>query len=580
MASSSKASSSSTKAKEEKKKGKKKEKSKEKKEKKLPPGACHHCGQEGHWNRDCPKKKKKPDQPSSSSLNVVKTEASASDAECNNILCYLSSSTEDWLMDSGATEHLTPWRSDLSDYVSFPESHQTHVVLGDSKTRLCILGKGKAIKWVQHPTTHKFTKVTLTDVQHIQGITRRFLSLSTFNDKGFELHMKLHQFKLSKGKAALYGHWHGKLYIAPMYRDRPTPPSLNSTETALSTNLWHKRMGHMNYEALKTAGKAGTSRSPVLGIKLDSTPLDTKSCTGCLAGKSKQQTYNASQNRPQHSQFPIERIHSDLIGPIQTTSINGHHFTVTFTCDKTTHTWCFPLKSKDQTLGHFKCFVTEVEAQTGLKIHFFRLDCGGEFMGKEFDTFLADKGIIRETSAPDTPQQNGLAERMNQTIWSGVRALLHHSGIKNGFWVEALAIAVHVVNRSPCKLLEWRTPYKALTGRVPDISHFHVFGCRAWVHNNKGKKLDAGSIPMIFIGYKSRSKAYCLWDPKSHRIIISSDVQFNEEEFPALPPPEPVAPVPSSSQDTLPFQQSEGASKKQVNFVDLPEIFTLFDEEV
>ena len=62
----------------------------------------------------------------------------------------------------------------------------------------------------------------------------------------------------------------------------------------------------------------------------------------------------------------------------------------------------------------------EVEAQTGLKIRFFRSDRGGKFMGKEFDTFLADKGIIRETSAPDTPQQNGLAERMNQTIWSGV----------------------------------------------------------------------------------------------------------------------------------------------------------------
>ena len=204
IASSSKAPSSSTKAKEEKKKGKKKEKSKEKKEKKSPPRACHHCGQEGHWNRDCPKKKK-PDQPSSSSLNVVETEASASDAECDNVLCYLSSSTEDWLMDSSATEHLTPWRSDFSDYVSFPESHQTHVVLGDSKTCLRILGKGKAIKWVQHPTTHEFTKVTLTDVQHIQGITHRFLSLSTFNDKGFELHMKSHQFKLLKGKAALYG---------------------------------------------------------------------------------------------------------------------------------------------------------------------------------------------------------------------------------------------------------------------------------------------------------------------------------------------------------------------------------------
>ena len=85
---------------------------------------------------------------------------------------------------------------------------------------------------------------------------------------------------------------------------------------------------------------------------------------------------------------------------------------------------------------------------------------------------------------------------------------------------------------------------------------------------------------MIFVGYESRSKAYRLWDPKSHRIVISSDVQFNEEEFPALPPPKPVTPIPSSSRDTLPFQRSEGASKKQVNFVDLPEIFALFNEEV
>ena len=47
-----------------------------------------------------------------------------------------------------------------------------------------------------------------------------------------------------------------------------------------------------------------------------------------------------------------------------------------------------------------------------------------------------------------------------------------------------------------------------------------------------------------------------------------------------LPPPEPVAPIPSSSWDTLPFQRSEGASKKHVNFINIPEIFALFDEEV
>ena len=84
-------------------------------------------------------------------------------------------------------------------------------------------------------------------------------------------------------------------------------------------------------------------------------------------------------------------------------------------------------------------------------------------MSKDFDAFLASEGIIRETSAPDTPQQNGLAERMQQTIWSGIRAILHQSGMKFGFWAEALSVIVHVLNRAPRKRMDWRTPYEALT---------------------------------------------------------------------------------------------------------------------
>jgi formate hydrogenlyase subunit 3/multisubunit Na+/H+ antiporter MnhD subunit len=72
-------------------------------------------------------------------------------------------------------------------------------------------------------------------------------------------------------------------------------------------------------------------------------------------------------------------------------------------------------------------------------------------MSKDFEDFLGSEGIIHETSAPDTPQQNGLAERMQQTIWSGIHAILHHSGLKNGFWSEALAVIIHVINRAPRK---------------------------------------------------------------------------------------------------------------------------------
>ena len=78
-----------------------------------------------------------------------------------------------------------------------------------------------------------------------------------------------------------------------------------------------------------------------------------------------------------------------------------------------------------------------VENQTGRKIVYFRTDRGGEFMSTEFTKYLTDTGITHETSAPRMPQQNGVAERMNQTLLGGARAMLHHAGMTKGFWSEA-----------------------------------------------------------------------------------------------------------------------------------------------
>ena len=133
-------------------------------------------------------------------------------------------------------------------------------------------------------------------------------------------------------------------------------------------------------------------------------------------------------------------------------------------------------------LDAFRRFRAMAEKQTGLTIKFFRSDRGGEFMSNDFTKFLEEKGIIRETTAPGTPQQNGVAERMNQTLTGGARALLHHSGMSEGFWSKAIAVSAHVVNRAPRKGLDWRTPYEVLFGRVPDVSYLRTFGCCAWVY--------------------------------------------------------------------------------------------------
>ena len=88
-----------------------------------------------------------------------------------------------------------------------------------------------------------------------------------------------------------------------------------------------------------------------------------------------------------------------------------------------------------------------VETQTGKKVKSLRSDNGGEYVSKPFQDFCDQKGIKRELSAPCNPPQNGVAERMNQTIQEKVRSMLSNADLPNGFWAESLATDVHLINR-------------------------------------------------------------------------------------------------------------------------------------
>lgn len=75
------------------------------------------------------------------------------------------------------------------------------------------------------------------------------------------------------------------------------------------------------------------------------------------------------------------------------------------------------------------------------------------------------------------------------------------------------------------------TPYEASTGHKPHIRHLRIFGCIAYahIHDDHHRKLDAKSRKCIMVGYSEESKAYKLYDPINHKVIISRDVTFDEE---------------------------------------------------
>ena len=173
-----------------------------------------------------------------------------------------------------------------------------------------------------------------------------------------------------------------------------------------------------------------------------------------------------------------------------------------------------------------------------------------EFCNTDFDNFCKEHGILRHRTVRNTPQQNGVAERMNRTLLEKVRGLLFTSGLPKAFWGEALYSATYLINRSPNRTLEFKTPIEVWTNRKPDLNHLRIFGCAAYAHHREGK-LDPRSIRCVLVGYQQQqgTKGYRLWDrdSKGIKIIISRDVVFDEKNFPCKLPSEPVDTPPNES---------------------------------
>lgn len=175
-------------------------------------------------------------------------------------------------------------------------------------------------------------------------------------------------------------------------------------------------------------------------------------------------------------------------------------------------------------------FAALLKTETRRNVKKIRSDNGGEYCSKEFQDWLAKNGIRRETTAPYTPQQNGVAERGNRTIMEATRSQMHAKKIPMELWNEAVSSSVYVLNRSLSSTIHV-IPYETWYGEKPNIAYFRTLGSREFVHvpDSTRDKLDAKAQEVILVGYCNSSKAYRLWNPVTRRIIISRDVIFDED---------------------------------------------------
>nr|GEX22810.1 retrotransposon protein, putative, Ty1-copia subclass [Tanacetum cinerariifolium] len=187
------------------------------------------------------------------------------------------------------------------------------------------------------------------------------------------------------------------------------------------------------------------------------------------------------------------------------------------------------LRHKNEAFSKFKEWKQLVENQTGRKLKKLRTNNGFEFYNQKFNSLCNESRIPRHLTVAETPQQNGLAERMNRTLLNKVRCLLIQSGLPYSFWTEATVTAAYMINRSPSTALEKKTPMDLCSGHPENYEMLRIFGCVAYSHVNR-EKLKPRDIKCIFMGYPDGVKGYRLWrlDDVKPKIIISRDVVFNE----------------------------------------------------
>ena len=490
---------------------------------------CYYCKTFGHIKRECPKllklrsgEKAMSKRPVRQRVNNVETKSDdSSDESIGLVACHAVATNSDgsnaWLVDSGATCHMC---NDRKMFAKFSElTRPVKGTLGDGRS-LGAVGTGDVVLYMEL-SKGKVQKCRLSNVQYVPNLSYNLMSVSQLGKTGktTEFSGSGCKIKSKSGTVVASARSVGNLYYLNIAQCEQVHVVDQTKE-----DVWHRRYGHLNVQSLRKLARENL----VEGFTYDMNK-EISFCEPCAAGKHHRSKFPSSDSK--RCQEVLGLIHSDVCGKINTQSLSGAQYFLTFVDDKSRYTWVYVLKRKDQVYEKFKEFKVMIEKATGRQIKALRTDNGGEYRSSQFENFLKDNGIKHELTIPKTPEQNGCAERMNRTLVEMVRSMLSDSNLPHRFWAEALSTAVYIRNRCPTNVLQGTTPVEELTDKKPNVKHLKVFGCKVFAHIPKDErdKLDPKARRCIFLGYGEQRKGYRLYDNQQRKVIYSRDVLFVEE---------------------------------------------------
>ena len=110
------------------------------------------------------------------------------------------------------------------------------------------------------------------------------------------------------------------------------------------------------------------------------------------------------------------------------------------------------------------------------------------------------------------------AERAGAVIVTVARVLRLHAGLPKALANELVYTAARLLNITPTKAVDWRTPQEMVTGVRPDLSRLRVIGSRGFVldkHVPRGDKLEDRTFDGFLVGYDALN-IYRVWLPSTN----------------------------------------------------------------
>jgi hypothetical protein len=279
---------------------------------------CQYCEKPGHSAKVCYKIKGYPNRNQPRPAANVAAYQSQTQAQNNN-----------WIMDTGASHHITQDLQQLTLAQPYPGTDQ--VLVGDG-TGLQISHIGQ----ISIPTTIK--PLNLKNVLHVPNIKTNLLSVSQLcktnhcSVEFFPGHFVVKDLK--SGQALLQGPLKQDLYHLPF---KPPPSNLSPhafSSSLQSSSIWHHILGHPASKIIKHL--ASTFQ---IAVK-SHTSFECSSCQCAKSHKLPFSDHNLQSTRP------LELIYSDVWGPAPIRSLDGFLYYVIFVDHFTKYVWLYPMKSK------------------------------------------------------------------------------------------------------------------------------------------------------------------------------------------------------------------------------------------